>query len=244
MKLNPNTLPSLASNSIVIGVLLAFVGGFSDAYTFVSRDGVFANAQTGNVVLLSIKIAQGEWGQSFIYLPPILAFILGVLTYEIVKIPKLSKVIYSTRRSILLIECILLIVVGVLPSGTPNIIVTTSISFVSSLQISTFNKLEKWPYNSTMTTGNLRTVIQSGYKSFVVQDQESKQQFINFTLIVLSFITGALSGTFLTIYIGNESICLTSVVLFITLVLYHREKGYFKKKFQSKNKRSYYNIND
>src|SRR5580658_6145873 len=37
------------------GLLLAGVGGFLDAYTFVGRGGVFANAQTGNIVLLGVR---------------------------------------------------------------------------------------------------------------------------------------------------------------------------------------------
>ena len=53
-------IPSLSSNSIYLGVLLAIVGGFLDAYTFISRDGVFANAQTGNMVLLAVKAANKE----------------------------------------------------------------------------------------------------------------------------------------------------------------------------------------
>ena len=37
------------SESFPIGVLLALTGGFLDAYTYVSRGGVFANAQTGSI---------------------------------------------------------------------------------------------------------------------------------------------------------------------------------------------------
>ena len=40
------------------GLLLAGAGGFLGAYTFVGRGGVFANAQTGNIVLLAV--AAGE----------------------------------------------------------------------------------------------------------------------------------------------------------------------------------------
>lgn len=39
-----------------VGVMLAIVGGYLDAYTYISRDHVFANAQTGNMVLLAINI--------------------------------------------------------------------------------------------------------------------------------------------------------------------------------------------
>lgn len=44
-----------------LGVLLALVGGGLDAYTFISRGGVFAGAQTGNVVLLGVAAAQRHW---------------------------------------------------------------------------------------------------------------------------------------------------------------------------------------
>ena len=41
------------SETVLIGSLLALAGGFLDAYTYICRGGVFANAQTGNIVLFS-----------------------------------------------------------------------------------------------------------------------------------------------------------------------------------------------
>lgn len=35
------------SESIELGILLALSGGFMDAYSYIGRGGVFANAQTG-----------------------------------------------------------------------------------------------------------------------------------------------------------------------------------------------------
>ena len=49
------------SESLKIGVILAITGGFLDAYTFLSRGKVFANAQTGNIVLLGTNLFQGEY---------------------------------------------------------------------------------------------------------------------------------------------------------------------------------------
>ena len=228
MKDKQKKIPSLSSNSFRLGALLAIVGGFLDAYTFISRDGVFANAQTGNIVLLAVKAANGEWGGSILYILPVLAFILGVLVSEIVKFPFIRKLLHSYRRSILLLECIVLIVVGILPSSVPNTVVTVCISFVSSLQISTFNKLDKWSYNSTMTTGNLRTATQAAYSAFIEHNQEAKKQFKEFFGIILSFLFGALTGTFTTTYIGNTSVWIASGFLVIALILYHRDRGYFR----------------
>lgn len=229
MRVKSNMIPSLSSNSIYLGILLAIVGGFLDAYTFISRDGVFANAQTGNIVLFAVRAAKGEWGLSLLYIPPIFAFVLGVLISEIVKIPHLRQLLYSYRRSILILECILLIIVGFLPSSVPNIIVTVCIAFVSSLQISTFNKLDKWAYNSTIATGNLRTATQAAYSAYVENNQEAKRKFKEFLLIILSFLFGALTGTFSTTYIGDKSIWIPSGILLIALVMYHRDKGFYRK---------------
>ena len=42
------------------------------------RGKVFANAQTGNIVLLSTHLFEGDWGQALRYLVPVLAFLLGI----------------------------------------------------------------------------------------------------------------------------------------------------------------------
>lgn len=45
------------SDTFLIAVLLAVVGGSLDAYSYVARGHVFANAQTGNIVLFGLHLA-------------------------------------------------------------------------------------------------------------------------------------------------------------------------------------------
>ena len=45
------------SESMALGALLTLAGGFQDAYSYNGRGHVFANAQTGNVVLLGQNLA-------------------------------------------------------------------------------------------------------------------------------------------------------------------------------------------
>ena len=59
------------SESVRLGVLLAIVGGFLDAYTFICRGGVFANAQTGNIVLIGVEATKGNLEQAFMAFFPI-----------------------------------------------------------------------------------------------------------------------------------------------------------------------------
>ena len=68
-----------------VAALLAVIGGFLDAYTYILRGGVFANAQTGNIVLLGVHMADKDYRQALYYVVPIIAFSLGVFITEVLK---------------------------------------------------------------------------------------------------------------------------------------------------------------
>ena len=46
------------SDTFRMGLLLSMVGGFTDAYTFFVRGEVLANAQTGNIVFLGLRLIE------------------------------------------------------------------------------------------------------------------------------------------------------------------------------------------
>ncbi|OPA74055.1 hypothetical protein BVG16_25215 [Paenibacillus selenitireducens] len=215
---------NVTSESVKLGILLAFVGGFLDAYTFISRDGVFANAQTGNIVLLGVQIAQGAWQQALLHVPPILAFMIGVIVSESFKHPSMQRVFRDPARAILLLESIVLVLVGILPASVPNMVVTVTIAFVASVQVSTFRKLGNWPYNTTMTTGNLRTAIQAAYVTYVTHDRKAATQFRQFSEIIVSFLMGAVIGALLTQYWGTMAVWIAAVLLIFALFTLHNEQ--------------------
>lgn len=73
------------SESIKLGVILAIAGGFMDAYSYMCRGKVFANAQTGNILLLGINISERNWQMALRYLVPVLAFAIGIALADLVK---------------------------------------------------------------------------------------------------------------------------------------------------------------
>ena len=60
------------SDAFLTSAFLALSGGLQDAYTYNTRDGVFSNAQTGNVVLMSQHLMRGEWGACMRYFVPVI----------------------------------------------------------------------------------------------------------------------------------------------------------------------------
>ena len=51
-------------------VFLTLSGGFQDAYTYMGRGKVFANAQTGNIVLMATNFCEGDFAKALRYLLP------------------------------------------------------------------------------------------------------------------------------------------------------------------------------
>ena len=74
----------MSESSITI-FFLTLSGGFQDAYTYVMRGGVFANAQTGNIVLFATNMLSKEWSKALGYLIPILAFSFGIFLAEMLR---------------------------------------------------------------------------------------------------------------------------------------------------------------
>ena len=64
-------------------LLLTVMGGFFDAYTFVNCGGIFANAQTGNLIFVGIDLIEGNYGEVLHYLIPIFSFVVGVLVSKL-----------------------------------------------------------------------------------------------------------------------------------------------------------------
>jgi uncharacterized membrane protein YoaK (UPF0700 family) len=113
-----------------------------------------------------------------------------------------------------------LLAVGALPRATPSAVVTVSIAFVASVQVSTFRTLVRWPYNNTMATGNLRTAVQAIYTALADRDPDASEQARAFGTTILSFLAGALSGAYLTFIFGVHAVWIAAVMLVFGIMLF------------------------
>lgn len=210
------------SESIRLGVLLTIVGGFLDAYTFICRGGVFANAQTGNIVLVGIGLTKGNFKQAFMAFLPILAFIVGAIVAEKIKDLKAPSIIFvkGTECTIIVIEAIVIFIIGFIPATVPDIFVTVPISFVSSVQISSFRTLVDSPYCTTMCTGNLRSACHAAYMAVTKKDKKSAAVTLRYGIIILSFLIGSCIGGISTLLIGYKSIWITVAILILCVCLF------------------------
>lgn len=144
------------SESMLTAVFIILSGGLQDSYTYLCRGKVFANAQTGNIVLLSAYLFDGEWSHCTRYLVPVLAFMLGIFVAECVHRHYKYMERVHWRQLIILSEIVLLFAVGFLPQ-TINTFANAVVSFVCAMQVQTFRKVRGHAYASTMCIGNMRS---------------------------------------------------------------------------------------
>jgi uncharacterized membrane protein YoaK (UPF0700 family) len=200
--------------------VLAVVGGFLDAYTYVSRNGVFATSQTGNVVLFGVMAARSQWSQALVRIPSIVAFIVGIFVAETLQRPRVAKLVRWPVTSAIILEILVVLVVGALPLTTPDMFVTIAISFVSSVQVHTFRTLIRWPFTTTITTGNLRTASQAAYLAIVDRDPEAAEKARAFAIVIVAFLAGAVAGALVTLHIGAPAAWCAGGLLVIALAVF------------------------
>ena len=216
--------PAQMSESFRIGALLALAGGFFDVYTYLCRGGVFANAQTGNMVLLGIALAGGDWAQALHYIFPIAAFALGVAAAEWVKLRYKDKTVrFHWRQLVVLTEILLVAAVAFLPQAA-NTLVNTIVSFICALQVESFRKLRGSAFATTMCTGNLRSATEQFVRWRSDADAEALAKARRYAAIIAWFIAGAAIGVLCARWLGGRAVLVTILALAAVFVLMFREK--------------------
>ena len=206
------------SDSMLTAFFIILSGGLQDAYTYCCRGKVFANAQTGNIVLLSTHLFEEDWGQALRYLVPVLAFLLGIYIAECVHrhFKRMEKVHW--RQLIILAEIVLLAAVGFLPE-TLNTTANAVVSFVCAMQVQTFRKVRGHAYASTMCIGDLRSGVEALCIWCRTHEPRAMDRMLRYFGIILLFAIGAGIGSRSTALLGGRAIWFCCGFLLVSFAL-------------------------
>jgi uncharacterized membrane protein YoaK (UPF0700 family) len=166
--------------SLISALLLTFAGGFTDAYTFIYRGGVFATMQTGNLIKFFINLTNGEFKLAFLL--PIVFFIIGCVIAGLLRKSKY-------QAHIALISLIVAYIgAGLCPQTEVwDIVCVSLLSIVGAMQFEAFRVCLGYRYTSTMCTNNIRLLS--------VNIAEGKGKVIAiYASIIASFIIGIVIG--------------------------------------------------
>lgn len=210
------------SESFRLSALLSFSGGLQDAYTYNVRGSVFANAQTGNVVLMSQNFMLGQWGKGLHYLLPLLSFAAGVFLAERIESRFKRSPKIHWRQIVLFVEIVMLMIVGFLP-GSFNVFANMLVSFACAMQVQTFRKVHGYGYASTMCIGNLRSGTESLSRFMRTKEKSALYKSLHFFGIIIIFAIGAGIGGVLSGQLGIGTIWISSIILIAVALMMIRE---------------------
>ena len=211
------------SESFLTAVFLSLSGGLQDVYTYLFRGKVFANAQTGNIVLMAVKLFAGEWGEALRYLVPLCAFALGIFAAEFIRLKLREMQWLHWRQLVVLFEILMLFVVGFLPQEL-NLLANSLVSFSCAMQVQSFRKVNGYAFASTMCIGNLRSGTES--LSIYLRDKrpEALRKALPYYGIICVFALGAGAGGICSLHIGLRAIWISSLLLCIAFGMMQKER--------------------
>lgn len=209
------------SESFLLGAVLALAGGFLDAHTYLVRGGVFANAQTGNVVLLGVRLMDRDWTGALHSLVPILAFIAGVLTTELMRGRGLRWERLHWRQLAVAVEAAVLLAVAALP-GWADAWANVLVSYVCAVQVQSFRKVNGSVLATTMCTGNLRSGTEAFYRRWATGEGAQLRLAARSYGVVLFFAVGAALGAWCSGMWGRQAVLAACGLLCLAFLMMFR----------------------
>ena len=167
-----------------------------DAYSYIGRGEVFANAQTGNMLLLGVHLSEGNIPAAIRYLCPVLAFTFGIALADIVRNSGIGSHLHWRQISVVA-EAIILTIVSFLPQSH-NLLANSA---------------------TTMCIGNLRSGTQNIYTFFQTKKREALEKGLLYYGIILCFICGAIIGNQCIKYFHERAILISSVLLLLAFIM-------------------------
>lgn len=209
------------SDSFLTAAFLALSGGLQDAYSYCARGKVFANAQTGNIVLLSQRLFERDWFGAVSYLVPLWAFAMGVFAAD--QIRYIPKKRLHWRQRVLLAEILLLFAVGFFPQRL-DFLANAMVSFSCAMQVQAFRKVNGYAYASTMCIGNLRSGMEAVSAYCRTRDRSCAAKAKRYFGVIFLFGLGAAVGGALMNTMALKTIWVCCILLSVSFFLMSMQK--------------------
>lgn len=206
---------------------VTFTGGYINAYTFQTRGGLLNSMHTGNMAKVGIYLTLGDWGNLLSALYPILACLLGVVCSECIKhghkaLVKKGLLAGDWRKLALLFQAVFLFCIGLVPVSVANATVALLCSFITGFQLNLFRSWLGIVHNSTICTGNIRTMGQYLFEAVQLHNKPSIKRFFVHTGVVFSFVLDSAAGVGFSLLLGIRSIWLCCAMLLVWIMLIKR----------------------
>lgn len=223
--------PKPVEEKLICALLVCFISGFLDSYTYVLFDQIFANTQTGNLIFFAIHLVEGDYMDAIYRLAPILSFSLAIfITQFLIRfVVKDGQDSRKLVKSVILINVILTILVGLglfgqndyftnpnTQLGRSNLAIISSVCFMCGSILSIFKKTDSYVYAPIMFTGNIRALAETFSRFLLYKDKQEFKNFLLYLLLIIIFCGGVAIGLVAVKAFEFNSIYFVTILFLIT----------------------------
>ena len=208
----------LPQNIRSIALLVAFSGGFLDVFTYL-RYGTLAAAQTGNIIFMVTDADNGQSKDLILRFLSLVCFLIGVMLGAILK----SKRKRATWRVYTLLPLLITTILVGLFNDTSYYMQLSAVILLAvgaGMMTTTFAIIETFHFNMMFTTGNLKNAVFGWIDFMTSKNKDDLTKARDYTLIFLSFLTGAILSKYLYMILNKSSILIVTVLLVSIWIIY------------------------
>lgn len=205
-------------------LLVSFVSGFINAYTYNTQGGRFAGVQTGNLFMMALSLAQKQPLLLVNYAIPVFSFAIGQL------------VTYGLRRWVLghgwrwhafsaKVLVVLLLLTALISPYVGEHIAISLLALFASIQLETFKRMRHLAYANIMMTGNLKNASIALVRGIFEKNLAMTKQAYGLFAVILSFMAGVVVSTVVSPFLYEQSLYLLLLPLLLLNIWLEREKS-------------------
>lgn len=209
--------------SLIFMGLLTFIGGFINAYAFFTRGQAFVSMHTGNMAKIGLSLYQNDFNMLISSIVPITGCLLGAILAQLLKFSLKEYEVPKLQKALLFVELIVLLGVGFISTSFSNNAVNFLLSVITTFQLSNFRKYNGNVHNSTIATGNLRSLGAHIGDIFIKKDSASFKVASKYFILVFSFPVGIFFGGVLSTLCGIYAIWFCCIILLFLACLINFE---------------------
>lgn len=182
-------------NNIVTALTLlsTFLMGFIDVYTFLNYDGLFASAQTGNMVILGAKLLKGDFWEVLIHAFSFIGFMIGAFAAQGI-VERYKNRSWKRYRKYLFFQLVFLLILALIQTAVSASLIAFLLGLLAGYELTVFRKVKNTGMNNGIMTGNTKNLMNNMYLAVFHKKKEALQTFLDLLLGISLFLFGVIAG--------------------------------------------------
>lgn len=198
-------------------MMLCFISGYVNAFTYMTQGKRFAGVQTGNLLSFAIRLSEKQLEEALQFLLPMLVFMLGQsFTYFMHRWAKQKGLHWYLLSSFILRG--IAFGTALFTPFLPSNFTVAALAFFASIQVDTFKTLRGASYANVMMTGNIKNAAYLLTKGLYEKNQEITHIGRNTLIVILAFACGVVCSTILSL--TYDEYALTPILIPLLYVNY------------------------